>query len=148
VPRNVATTPKSHLAAGPGANVKHAELTLDEIRAAEKLIERALESRVLPDYLPEERLVLAILAANYSIQQRARGKKSKGRAKRLAELRRGRVNLLLRYVVDRKYRQKPTAQATVMKMIERLDETGIEGSESQVRRDIHAALKLGPLPNY
>jgi hypothetical protein len=35
-----------------------------------------------------------------------------------------------------------------MKIVEWLDEIGIEASESQVRRDIHAALKLGPLPTW
>ena len=33
-----------------------------------------------------------------------------------------------------------------MAVIEWLDGTGIEASETQVRRDIEAALKLGPLP--
>jgi hypothetical protein len=32
-----------------------------------------------------------------------------------------------------------------MKMIEWLDNIGIEASEPQVRRDIHEALKSGPL---
>ena len=32
--------------------------------------------------------------------------------------------------------------------IERLDGISIEASEPQVRRDIHAALKLGPLPTW
>ena len=38
-----------------------------------------------------------------------------------------------------------TRSPTVMKMIEWLDNIGIEASESQVRRDIHEALKSGPL---
>jgi hypothetical protein len=90
--------------------------------------------------------VLAILAANYRLQQRARGKKSRGAAKERAELRRGRVNMLLRYVVNKKYRERPTSSATIMEIIGWLDGLGDEASESQVRRDIHAALKRGPLP--
>jgi hypothetical protein len=35
-----------------------------------------------------------------------------------------------------------------MKIIELLDEWGIEASETQVRRDIDAALKLGPLLDW
>src|SRR5262249_43675163 len=104
--------------------------------------------RAIPIYSPEERLVLAILAANYSRLQRARGKKSKGAAKAKAEHRRNHVNLLLRYVVDKRCRKNPNALATVMKIIDRLDEIGIEASEPQVRRDIHAALELGPLPTW
>jgi hypothetical protein len=124
-------------------------LTPDEIRAAEKLINRALQPRVLPVYSPGERFALAILAANLSLLQRARGKKSKGAAKKAAEYRRQHVNLLLRHVVDKKYRK--TAETanelgTVMKIIDWLDSMSIEASESQVRRDIHAALNSGPLP--
>ena len=92
--------------------------------------------------------MLAILVANYSQLQRARGKKSKGAAKAKAEYRRNHVDLLLRYVVDKRYRDDPTSLATVMKIVEWLDEIGIEASEPQVRRDIHAALKLGPLPTW
>ena len=33
-----------------------------------------------------------------------------------------------------------------MKIVDLLDGIGIEASDPQVRRDIHAALKLGPLP--
>jgi hypothetical protein len=135
-------------AAAPGMSAKDAKavLTKPEIRAAEKLIKRALQSRVLPFYPPEERLVLAILTANYSLQQRVRAKKSIGAAKAAAEYRRNHVNLLLRYVVDKRYRKNPNTTATVMTIVEWLDEIGIEASESQVRRDIHAALKSGPLP--
>jgi bacterioferritin (cytochrome b1) len=43
-----------------------AELTPEEMRTAEKLVERALAWRALPDYSPTERLVLAILAADLS----------------------------------------------------------------------------------
>jgi hypothetical protein len=127
---------------------KDAELTQAEIREAEKLLKRALRPRAIPIYSPEERLVLAILAANYSRLQHARGKKSKGAAKAKAEYRRNHVNLLLRYVVDKRCRKNPNALATVMKIIDRLDEIGIEASEPQVRRDIHAALKSGPLPTW
>ena len=127
---------------------KDAELTQAEIREAEKLLKRALQPRAIPIYSPEERLVLAILAANYSRLQHARGKKSKGAAKAKAEYRRNHVNLLLRYVVDKRCRKNPNALATVMKIIDRLDEIGIEASEPQVRRDIHAALKSGPLPTW
>ena len=123
-------------------------LTQAEIRAAEKLLERTLKPRAIPVYSWEERIVLAILAANYSQLQRARGKKSKGAAKAKAEYRRNHVNLLLRYVVAKKYRMKPKVLATVMQIIEWLDNIGIEASEPQVRRDIHAALKSGPLPTW
>jgi hypothetical protein len=123
-------------------------LTQEEIRAAEKLIERTMRPRGVPHYSPEERLALAILAANYSLQQRARGKKSKSAAKKQAEYRRNHVNILLRYVVDKKYRQKPKTLATVMKIVGWLDDIGIEASDTQVRRDIAAALKAGPLPTW
>ena len=92
-------TEKPRPAAEPGISVKDAELTQAEIHAAEKLLEQALRPRVLPFYSPEERMALAILAANYSQLQRARGRKSKGAAKAQAEYRRNHVNLLLRYVV-------------------------------------------------
>jgi hypothetical protein len=127
-----------------------AKLTREEILAAKRLIERALRPHALPVYSPDERLALAILAANHSQLQRARGRKSKSAAKHLAEYRRNHVNLLLRYVVERKYRRDEktaTSLATVMRIVQWLDEIGIEASESQVRRDIHAALKLGPLPS-
>jgi hypothetical protein len=129
-------------------STKNTELTRAEIRAADKLLECALQPRAIPFFSPEERLVLAILAANYSQRQRARGKKSKGTAKVKAEYRRNHVNLLLRYVVEKKYRTEPKTLMTVMKIIEWLDEIGIEANESQVRRDIHATLKLGDLPTW
>ena len=92
--------------------------------------------------------MLAILVANYSLQQRVRGKKSLGAAKEKAEYLRFHVNTLLRYVVDKKYWKDPTALSTVMEIVKRLDDFGIQASELQVRRAIHAALKLGPLPNW
>jgi hypothetical protein len=131
-----------------GEIAKDAELTQAEIRAAEKLLDRTLLPRGLPIYSWEERMVLAILVANYSQLQRVRGKKSNSVKKEKARLRRNRVNLLLRYVVDRKCRKSPNTSETVMKIIGWLDETGIEASVSQVRRDIHAALKSGPLPTW
>jgi len=70
----------------------------------------------------------AFLSQFSNFQQRARGKKSKSAAKKQAEYRRNHVNILLRYVVDKKYRQKPKTLATVMK--------------------IAAALKAGPLPTW
>jgi hypothetical protein len=127
-------------------SAKKAELTATEIRAAEELLENALSRRAIPFYSAAERLVLAILVANYRQLQRARGKKSRGPAKERAEYRRNHVNLLLRYVVDKKYRKDPNSLATVMAIIDWLDGIGIEASEPQVRRDIHDALKLGPLP--
>jgi hypothetical protein len=126
-----------------------AEPTPAEIRAAEKLLDRALAPRGIPYYAPEERLVLAILAANLRQQQRIRGKKSKSADKRNAEHRRERVNLLLRYVIAQKYRDKPNSLHTVMKIVEGLDiDFGIEANETKVRRDIHAVLKRGPLTKY
>jgi hypothetical protein len=80
--------------------------------------------------------------------QKMRGKKSKSPEKRQAEYRRNRVNLLLRYVINKKYRrdEKVAKSAkTIMAIIDWLDATGIEASETQVRRDIEAALALGPL---
>jgi hypothetical protein len=132
-----------------GIASKGAELTQAEIYAAGKLIERALRPRVgYKVYPAEERGVLAILAAYHSQLQRARGKKSKGAAKKRAEYRRNHVDLLLRYVVGKKYREKPTELATVMEIIGWLDDIHIEASDPQVRRDIHAALKRGPLPTW
>ena len=128
------------------AHAKRVELTPAEISAAEKLVTRALRPRALPLYSPEERSVLAILVSHLSLLQRARGKKSKGVAKMQAEYRRNHVNMLLRYVVDERYRKDPNSLATVMKIVDWLDQIGIEASEPQVRRDIREALKLGPLP--
>jgi hypothetical protein len=125
------------------------DLTPEEMRKAEVLLESTLAWRALPDYSPTERLVLAILAAHLSRQQRTRGERSKNAAKLQAENRRVHVNLLLRYVIGQKYRDKPTGLETVMKIVEWLDDAcGIVASDTQVRRDIHAALKLGPLPKW
>jgi hypothetical protein len=88
------------------------------------------------------------LTADLSHRQRIKGKKSKGAAKAYAQYRRNHVNLLLRYVVDKRFRANPKTLPTVMKIIEWLDEIGIEASEPQVRRDIHTALKSGPLPTW
>ena len=123
-----------------------AELTPEEMHTAEKLVESALAWRALPDYSPTERLVLAILAANLTRQQSIRGEKSKNAAKRQTENRRQTVNLLLRYVVGRDCRNAPNSLKTVMTIIDWLDTAcGIEASEPQVRRDIHAVLRQGPL---
>lgn len=124
-----------------------ADLTRQEILAAEALIEIALRPRGIPVYDTDERLALAILVANYSLLQRARGKRSKSEAKKRAEYRRNHVNLLLRYVLEARYRNAPHSLSTVMKIVDWLDGIGIEASEPQVRRDIHAALKWGPLQN-
>jgi hypothetical protein len=130
-------------------NLDDPELTPAEIRAAEALVERSLAWRALPDYSPDERLVRAILAAHLTRQQRIRGKKSENAAKRQAKNRRQTVNLLLRYVVKRKCRDDPKSLQTVMEIIDWLDAAcGIEANETQVRRDIHAVLKLGPLPEW
>lgn len=129
--------------------VKDGELTRAEIRAANKLVEQTLRPRALPVYSWEERMVLAILAANYSQLQRARGKKSKGASKAKAEYRRNHVAFLLRCVVAKRYREKPTSLATVMQIVRRLDDTGIVASDTQVRRDIHDVLKtFGALPTW
>ena len=126
-----------------------AELTPEEIRDAETILDRALAWRALPDYSPGERQVLAILAANLKRQQRIKGKKSKNADKQRAENRRGHVNLLLRYVIGQEFRDNPNSLQTVMKIIEWLDDAcDIEASEPQVRRDIHAVLELGPLPKW
>jgi hypothetical protein len=123
------------------------ELTAAEMSAAAALLESALTWRALPDYSPAERQVLAILAANLSRQQSIRGKKSSSSAKRQAENRRQQVNMLLRYVVPKKCRNEPNSLETVMTIVGWLDAAcGIEASEAQVRRDIHAVIKLGPLP--
>ena len=98
------------------------ELTPAEISAAATLLESALTWRALPDYSPAERLVLAILAANLSRQQRIRGKKSKSADKRQAENRRQHVNVLLRYVVDRNSRRQPNSLQTVMEIVDWLDD--------------------------
>ena len=125
------------------------ELTPAEMSAAAALVERALTWRALPDYSSTERLVLAILAVNLSRQQSIRGKKSRYSSNRLVENRRRHVNLLLRYVVPKRYRDDPTSLQTVMKIVEWLDAAcGIQATESKVRRDIHAALKQGALPKW
>jgi hypothetical protein len=130
-------------------NLDDPELTPAEMRAAEALVERALAWRALPDFSDDERLVRAILAANLTRQQRIRGAKSESGAKRQAKNRRQAVNLLLRYVVKQKCRDDPKSLQTVMEIIGALDEAcGIEASETQVRRDIHEVLKLGPLPKW
>ena len=125
-------------------SAKDADLSEGEILAAERLRDRALAWRALPYYSPEERLALAILVADV----KARGKKSQSPAKRQAEYRRNHVNLILRYVVDSRYRKDEKAAKslkTVMTIIDWLDNIGIEASESQVRRDIKEALGRGPL---
>ena len=132
----------------PRDAAEHAELTQAEIAAAGKLVEQALHCRGFEYYSDEECGVLAILVAYHSYQQRARGKKGREAAKEQANYRRADVNFLLRFIVNKKYRQKPKTAATVMKIIELLDEWGIEASETQVRRDIDAALKLGPLLDW
>jgi hypothetical protein len=125
------------------------ELTPAEMSAAAALLESALMGRALPDYSPAERQVLAILAANLSRQQSIRGKKSKNSAKRQAENRRQHVNLLLRYVVPKRCRDKPTSLQTVMEIVDWLDAAcGIQATEPQVRRDIHAAMRQGDLPKW
>jgi hypothetical protein len=126
-----------------------AELTPEEMRSAEALLDKALAWRALPDYSPEERLAIAILAASLTRQQSIRGKKSKNAAKLQAENRRQHVNLLLRYVVKQKYRDDPNSLKTVMKIVDWLDKAcRIEAGEAQVRRDIHRVLELGPLPRW
>ena len=127
------------------SNTRDAELSPAEILAAERLLDRALAWRAIPDYSPEERWALAILVAD----QKARGKRSKSPEKRQAEKRRNHVNLILRYVIDKRYRRDEKAAKsanTIMEVIDWLDGIGIEASETQVRRDIKKALDRGPLP--
>ena len=130
----------------PRDAAEHAELTQAEIAAAGKLVEQALHCRGLEYYSDEERGVLAILVAYHSYQQRARGKKGRELAKDNVERRRSFVNFFLRFIVEKKYRQKPRSLATVMKIIDFLDGFEIEASEPQVRRDIRAILRIAPLP--
>jgi hypothetical protein len=125
-------------------SLKQANLTQEEIACAEKLVIHALSYRGLGYFGYEDRSVLAILDANFRLLQQARGRKSKGAVKERAELRRFRVNILLD-AVDEKYRKDPTSLATVMEIIDWLYGLGDEASEPQVRRSIHAALKLSPL---
>ena len=129
-----------------GASVKDAQITQSDIRAAERIIEDALRPRALPIYPPDERFALAILAADSSRRQRINGIKGRAGAVAKAQYRKDHVNLMLRYVVDQKYRDDPKVLGTIMEIIRRLDEFGIEASDTQVRRDINASLKLGPLP--
>jgi|1186.fasta_scaffold477126_2 hypothetical protein len=125
------------------------ELTPAEMKRAEALLDRVLAWKALPDYSRVERLVLAILAANLSRQQRIRAKKSRTAQKLNVENRRNYVNLLLRYVLEQKCRDNPNSLKTVMTIVAWLDTAcGIEASEAQVRRDIHEVTKLGPLPKY
>jgi hypothetical protein len=133
---------------GVRAHVERAELSQAEIRSARRLIDLALAPRGLPFYSPEERMVLAILAADLSRQQGLRGKKSKSPAKREAAFRRDRVNLLLRYVVAKKFRKDQkaaTSNRTVMEIMHWLDDLGMVANDTQIRRDIHEVLKRGPL---
>jgi hypothetical protein len=119
-------------------------LTNAEVDAAERLLERALRWRGLPYYSAEERMALAILAAD----QRIKGRKGRLAAKKETEHRNIRVNLLLRYVIEPKFRcDEKTARSTrtVMEIIDWLDSTGMAASEPQVRRAIADALKQGPL---
>ncbi|WP_426440115.1 hypothetical protein [Bradyrhizobium genosp. P] len=133
---------------GVMSNAGDAGLSQAEIRAVGRLVDRALAPRAIPDYTTEERFVLAVLVAHLSRQQQLRGKKSTSAAKRNAAFRRDRVNLLLRFVLEKKYRKDQkaaTSNRTIMKLIEWLDDTGIVATDSQVRRDVHQALKRGPL---
>jgi len=132
----------------PREAAKRAGLTQAEIAAAGKLVEQALHRRGYEYYSDEELGVLAILVAYHSYQQRARGKKGRIAAKEKANYRRADVNFLLRFIVNKKYRQKPKSLATVMKIQGLLDEWRIQASEMQIRRDINAALKLGPLLDW
>jgi len=125
---------------------KNAGVTLAEISAAGKLIKRAQRARALPTHSAEERLVLAILAANFSQQQSVKAKKRRAPDVAKVERRRYFVNGGLRHILNQKYRDDWKSSKTRMKIIEWLDKLGIEASDTQVRRDINAALKLGPLP--
>ena len=128
-------------------SLKPANLTQDEIASAEKLVVAALNWPGSGYFVAEKQFVLAILVAHYRLQQRARGKKSKGLLKEKAERRTNHVNLLLRVFVHKRYRKRPTSEATVIEIIRLLDEVmGEEASVPQARRAIHAAMKLGPLP--
>jgi hypothetical protein len=126
-------------------SAKEAGLTPDEIRIGRQRVEQALKRRALPYYSAEERETLAVLRGELSRRQSAKGKAR--RAKEVAQVanRRQQVDLLLRYVVDEKYRKKPKSLATVMKIVDWLDGIGIPASETQVRRDIAASLKSEPL---
>ena len=130
----------------PRDAAKHAELTQAEIAAAANLVKQALHCRGVEYYSDEERGVLAILVAYHSYQQRAWGKKGRVAAKEKVDRRRSFVNFFLRFIVEKKYRQKPRSLATVMKIIDLLDGFEIEASEPQVQRDIRAILRIVPLP--
>jgi hypothetical protein len=130
----------------PRDAAKRAGLTQAQIAAAGKLVEQALHLRGYEYYSDEELLVLAILVAYHSYQQRARGKKGREAAKEEVGRRRSFVNFFLRFIVEKKYRQKPNSLATVMKIIDLLDGFEIEASEPQVQRDIRAILRIVPLP--
>ena len=130
----------------PRDAAKRAGLTQAQIAAAGKLVEQALHLRGYEYYSDEECGVLAILVAYHSYQQRAWGKKGRVAAKEKVDRRRSFVNFFLRFIVEKKYRQKPRSLATVMKIIDLLDGFEIEASEPQVRRDIRAILRIAPLP--
>jgi hypothetical protein len=127
-------------------SAKDAGLTTEEIRAGRQRIEKARRPRALPVYSAEERQTLAILQAELARRQSAKGKASRTADVARVAYRRKHVNVLLRYVLDKKYREKPKSLGTVMKLIEWLDSIGIQASEPQVRRDIAAALESQPLP--
>jgi hypothetical protein len=126
---------------------KDAALTPAEQRAGRQRVEKALKPRTgaLPVYSAEERQTLAILQADLGRRQSAKGKARRAADVAQVAYRRQRVNVLLRYVIEKKYRKDPTSAATIMKIVEWLDKIGMEASETQVRRDIAAILKSSPL---
>jgi len=126
-------------------SAKDAGLTADEVRAARRLIEQALKPRALPVYSVAERQTLVVLKADLARRQSAKGKARRAPEVAQVAYRRQHVNILLRYVLDEKYRKNPKSAATIMKIIEWLDAIGIEASDSQVWRDITAVLKSNPL---
>lgn len=127
-------------------SVHATNLSKAEIDYAKALIRRAKRPRALPVCSTEERLILAILAADLSLRQAAKGRQGSAKRSAPAQRRQAHVNILLRHVVHKRYRTAPRSAATRMEIIRQLDEIGIEASDTQVRRDIDATLKLGPLP--
>ena len=119
-----------------------------EVGAARDLITRAQRPRALPIYSAEEWNALVLVAANFSLRQGVKAKKGTALRCAVSNYRREHVNLLLRYVLPKRYRQRPNSLATRMRIVAHLDKCGITASETQVRRDINKSLKRGPLQNW
>lgn len=109
----------------------------------EALLRGAL-SKAIPETRDEE-LALAVWEASRSRVQSDVAKAGRGEATRRATRRINHVDIILRYLLDRKYRSHPKSARTIQRIRELLHEIGIEARESTIRRDVNKALLRGPL---